>query len=304
MGDDIRIRMIGGFAIRRGGTPLNFHLSGPTRQLFAYLLFHHGEAFRREALTVLLWPDKEPEKARSALNTALWRIRKAVGGQALEEVTFIGDTEQVGLALAPTASLDAHQLADLVRWHDQASAAGEASSLPAIESTLAELLDGSRGLFLEGEDADWVLVERERLINTYMRGQALLLATFADQNRFDRALACGHDMLAIDPLHEGVQRQVMRLYMLNGQRARAVRQYHACADMLESELGIPPMPETRALLHEIVHGTDTGDAPGDISSPRTDASVTSRPARVDTRHESGATDWLRPVRGAITIEQI
>ena len=48
---------------------------------------------------------------------------------------------------------------------------------------------------------------------------------------------------------------MMRLYVKNGQRAQAIRQYENCRKILAAELSVPPMEETRALRAEIARNT-------------------------------------------------
>jgi len=44
-------------------------------------------------------------------------------------------------------------------------------------------------------------------------------------------------------MRETVQRAMMLLYVLNGQRVEAIRQFDRCADALRSECDVDPMPE-------------------------------------------------------------
>ena len=261
----IKIQMLGGLVLRRGDRPCNLHLCGPTRRLLAFLLYQANLRFRRERLSDLLWPEKEAAKARSALNTAIWRIRKALCEQHIGQMEIVSEAETVGIALCASVEIDAHALTKLVKTHD---VSGLSNPSCAVHTDLARILATSKGLFLDGDDANWVLVERERLINVYMRGQSLLLGAYARQGDYERALACGRDILEIDPLHEGVQRQVMWLYMLNGQRARAIHQYRNCAALLKRELGIAPMPETSALYQHIVKDTGKPAKTGPTAAPR------------------------------------
>jgi DNA-binding SARP family transcriptional activator len=72
---------------------------------------------------------------------------------------------------------------------------------------------------------------------------------------YEESLACGRQILNHDPLREEIHREIMQLYLESGQRALAVRQYEICREILATELGIPPMEETRALYAQIVPGT-------------------------------------------------
>jgi DNA-binding SARP family transcriptional activator len=58
----------------------------------------------------------------------------------------------------------------------------------------------------------------------------------------------------MDALRESVQRDVMLLLVLNGQRVEAIRIYQRLARLLKSELDIEPMPETKRLHDDIRSG--------------------------------------------------
>jgi DNA-binding SARP family transcriptional activator len=59
-------------------------------------------------------------------------------------------------------------------------------------------------------------------------------------------------LLAIDPLQEEVHRTLMRLYVRQGRRAAALRQYQACVAILQKELGVEPEAQTKRLYLEIL----------------------------------------------------
>ena len=56
----------------------------------------------------------------------------------------------------------------------------------------------------------------------------------------------------LEPERESWHRALMRLYARSGDRALALRQYHACRALLRRDLGIEPGPGTRALYEEIL----------------------------------------------------
>jgi DNA-binding SARP family transcriptional activator len=68
------------------------------------------------------------------------------------------------------------------------------------------------------------------------------------------ALEFGRRVLASDPLREGVQRSVMLLLVLNGQRADALFAYQRLRALLKADLGIDPMPDTVKLMRDITSG--------------------------------------------------
>ena len=108
------------------------------------------------------------------------------------------------------------------------------------------------GDLLEGFYDDWALRERERLRLLYMKSLYHLMRFYQEQRDYEKSVACGLQILSHDPLREEIHREVMRLYQESGQRAMAIRQYRVCSRILEKELGVSPMEETRLLHKEIL----------------------------------------------------
>jgi two-component SAPR family response regulator len=108
------------------------------------------------------------------------------------------------------------------------------------------------GDLLEGHYCDWALRERERLRCCYLDCLYYLMRYFSSSANIPQALLYGQEILRADPLREDVHRQMMRLFDADGQRSCAVRQFHLCREVLRTELGIPPMPETELLYRELI----------------------------------------------------
>jgi DNA-binding SARP family transcriptional activator len=227
---------------------------GPIGRLLACYLFQFfGRVHRRERLADLFWGETDPEKARSALNTAIWRIRKILElgakGTARQLITIGGD---VIFEPSQSVQVDTHQLQEaykLVSKHPHASALTEHD-----EQTISAAIDCYGGPFLDGYDDDWVLQERERLHCLFVRSTFALMRCAAMRRQYERALDCGRRILATDALRESTQRDLILLLVLNGQRAEALHAYHRLKDLLRSELDIDPSPETKRLYSETLSG--------------------------------------------------
>ena len=113
---------------------------------------------------------------------------------------------------------------------------------------LAGVLEQYSGPFLEGEDEDWILVERERLHSLYVRAANELAQEYAGMTRYEEAVEVLRGVLAYDPFRETVHRQLMVMLVLNGQRAEALRSHERWRDMMRRDLGICPMPRTVELM--------------------------------------------------------
>jgi DNA-binding SARP family transcriptional activator len=83
------------------------------------------------------------------------------------------------------------------------------------------------------------------------------MAYYRQQGAYAQSLACGQQIVQLEPLREEIHRELMRLYVASGERALAVRQYERCQAILAAELGIPPMEETQELYVQIAPRTNS-----------------------------------------------
>jgi DNA-binding SARP family transcriptional activator len=60
----------------------------------------------------------------------------------------------------------------------------------------------------------------------------------------------------MDNLLEELHCQVMRVYAALGDRAGLMRQYQELNDVLASEMGIEPLPETKKLYERLLVGME------------------------------------------------
>ena len=102
------------------------------------------------------------------------------------------------------------------------------------------------GPFLDGEEMDWVLEERERLHSLFVRAASELLLQFGNARRCEEGIAVARRLLALDPFRELIHRSLLILLVLNGQRAEALRGYERWSAAFRRELSIDPMPQPRA----------------------------------------------------------
>ncbi|MFQ3664394.1 MAG: BTAD domain-containing putative transcriptional regulator, partial [Chloroflexaceae bacterium] len=208
-----------------------------TRAL-VYYLAAHGEPLSREHLLALFWPDHARAAAQQVLRTTLHSARQALGP------ALVGEDR---LAIAGDVDVDYRTLVAAV------------NSPAADETALAAALARYRGDLLTGFDLpgaepfmDWLVAERERARLLVVRGLARLARTAQIRGDYAGALASLDRALAFDPLQEDLQRQAMYLCYLSGDRVGAIRRYEHLRELLDAELGVPPMRETRDLYDAVV----------------------------------------------------
>lgn len=251
-----KIHMLGGFSIAVGGRLSHGELGANGRRLSAYLFAFPNSLHRRAKLVDLFWPDLDPDQARAAFSTALWRLRRLLRMEKDQgRAKVVATMHELLLEVIDDTIVDAHHFQSVV-----ANAFRSGDGRPDFEA-----LDRAVGLyagpFLDGDDDDWILEQRERLHCLYVRALTELMHWLGEQDRYEDALVCGRRILASDPMRETVQRCVMLLYVLNGQRREAIRQFERCVHVLRDDCDVEPMPETQDLASLIRSGEIFGRVP-------------------------------------------
>ncbi len=218
-----------------------------------YYLAAHEQAIPRQQLLSLFWPDLPRPAALQTLRTTLYGLRQLLGSALSVE------SDQV--SLAPGTQVDARLF--------------ESTFNRNLEETnlLAQTLALYRGEFLQGfslPDAqdfeDWLTVTREHYRRLAVRGWTGLAAGFEAQQDYRQALDSLEQALSLNPLQEDLQRESIRLLYLAGDRPGAIRRYDDLRRLLDEEMGVPPMVETRKLYDAIL--TDRlAPAPSQASPP-------------------------------------
>lgn len=209
-----------------------------TRALFYYLAAH-GSPLGREHVLALFWPDLDRLAAQRALGATLHELRKTMGD--------VLHADSYTLAVGAEVAVDTHLF--------EARLSPPVADLELLTATLKLY----RGDFLEGfslnglpEFDDWMAVERKRYRRLVIRGLTAVAEQHEKRGNFHDALEAFNRALEFDPLQEDLYCACMRLHCLAGDRAGAIRRYEKLRELLNEEMGVPPMSQTQALYDAII----------------------------------------------------
>lgn len=213
--------------VRRKSRALLFYLAG------------HTELLTRDHLLANFWPETERHSAQQSLRSSLYELRKVVG-------SFLeSQGERVGLSAG--VSVDLREFESLL---------AESENQP---EALERALQLYRGEFLEGFSlpdssvfTDWLVVEQERYRQLVIRALIDLSRYYESKEDYARALEALDRALQFNPLQEDLQRQAIWLHYLSGDRPSAISRYDRLRRLLDEEMGVPPMAETRSLYDSIL----------------------------------------------------
>lgn len=243
------VSLFGTIQVSHEPLPGEIKLTQRISLLLAYLLLERHRMHPRDVLIGEFWGDYSEEKARNCLNTALWRLRRALELEGGQDHYLLTTDVGIGFNCQSRYWLDVAVFEDQVA---QALRKPERQLSPEEAARLSDALQLYHGDLLEGVYDDWAIRAREYQRLLYLNGLDCLMHYHRQQANYDKALDYAHQILRVDPLREEIHREVIRLHALRRNRAEAVRQYKICHDVLDKELGIAPMPETTRLYSQIL----------------------------------------------------
>jgi DNA-binding SARP family transcriptional activator len=246
----LQVALLGGVHVTHNNWLTEAKLTREIQALLAYLLLQRHRAHPREVLAGVFWAEHSQEKARRALNTALWRLKKALEPEGIPSGTYLISThsDTVGFNCQSQYWLDVEVFEE--ETNHLMTHTPQTVKEPNVHE-LEKTLDLYRGELLEGLYDEWALRERERLRATYLKGLKYLVQHYKSHAAYEKAITYGQQILNMDPIREDIHREMMKLYLECGQRALAARQYGICQLALARELGISPMEETQQLYAQI-----------------------------------------------------
>jgi DNA-binding SARP family transcriptional activator/tetratricopeptide (TPR) repeat protein len=229
----VRMRLLGGFALRYQNTPVMIP-SQRIQALLAYLVLHRGEAQPRQRLAFLLWPDSSESQAYTNLRTLLHRLH-VIFPQSDHLLQI--DSQVVCLYSAAVLDLDVDHFEQAVQMSNAIEqGGGGASALAALEGAVSVYA----GDLLPDCYDEWLIPERERLRQSLFTTLERLVILLEQRRAYSAAIPYASRLVSLEPINEVACFTLMRLHTLNGDRASALRVYHSCVSALQSELGTQP----------------------------------------------------------------
>src|SRR6266566_1152383 len=182
MPEELRLQLLGGLGLTRGGMPLRGFLSAKVQALLCYLAVT-GRAHSREALMALLWGDMPGERADHGLRQALSNLQKLIGPHLTVTRQTVAFNQNVPYYL------DVAQFLRLLKQADSATL--------RMHRRLREAVDLYAGDYLDGfyvrdapEFEEWAAGQREWLRQMLLDGLHKLAVH--DISRGDYRDAAGH----------------------------------------------------------------------------------------------------------------
>jgi DNA-binding SARP family transcriptional activator len=221
--------LFNGLNIFLDGTPLP---PPPNRcvPLLGFLLINPTNTQRDEIIGTL-FPELPEDRARSRLNDHLWTLRNCLPGLPLQssknEVSIIQEARWV----------DVEEFTTLTEH-------------PEIPN-LTQAIDLYQGNLLPGFYDDWLLLEREHCLLSYLQALHKIVEYYFSKQNYKIAAPLIQKLLGHEPLNETAVQMLMRIHLAEGHRGAAFEVYERLTSSLRDDLGIEPSDATKTLFQSV-----------------------------------------------------
>ena len=242
----IRVCTLGRFQIEHDGVALSFagKVARKPLELLQFAIASGGSDVSTATVMFALWRDLEGDKAKSAFNVALHRLRKLLGNDDAIQL------ELGRLSLNPKVVwVDCLAFEQLV---DRSASTSTTALTPQTAADLRRAVALYRGHFLhETEDEPWQMVCRTRLASKFKRS-VLQLGRHTSSPADALALrAIFERALELDPMAEDLARALMQWLAERGEQAAALNVFEHCLAAIARGLGARPAATTLTLVERI-----------------------------------------------------
>lgn len=240
----VRVYLLGPAWAESQGAPLLIRRRQARALL--YCLASKLQPVPREEICFGFWADKPEAAASRYLSHLLSHLRTALG--APELIRNNNDTIDLDPARVWCDAVEFRAACNLP----------DARNIVALERAV-ELY---RGPFLSGfslpaaaEFELWVTEQRSLHERLYLDALSALIEAETTLGDYSKAIVYARRYLRVDDLAEDIHRKLMVLHVMTGDRPAALQQYDRCLSTLQRELGVQPLPETRAIHDAILQNT-------------------------------------------------
>jgi ATP/maltotriose-dependent transcriptional regulator MalT/two-component SAPR family response regulator len=209
------------------------------RDLFFFLL--QSNPMTKEQIALVFWPDITPARLKMRFKINIYRIRKAVGQDA---IIFEDDRYRFNRAIG--YAWDREKLDALLEDLQQDPQISERAKLMEQAVSLV------KGPYLANIDGEWAMPERLKYDELYRHTMTELAGVYLEDGKILECLNLARQILQSDRLYEAAHRLIIQAYATLHDPAGMTLQFRKYQQILEEEMGLEPSTEISSLYEELL----------------------------------------------------
>lgn len=239
---NIEVRALGQSCVYKNGEEITkaMWVSQKTRELFIFLV--DRAPVPRENILEIFWGGKSTAQAVNNLNQHLFRLRRALGQEAV-----ILENNECRLSPDTIITYDAA----LFESKAKAALTMPQGDLRRLEP-LAMAIEVYGGEYLVDVAVEWAAERREALSELFINAACAYADELMSLTRYAETRDILNKALKIEPLRDDLHQRMLICLHKMGRRHEVVNHYLKYCDLYRTELGLPPTPEIQTLYSRLI----------------------------------------------------
>jgi LuxR family transcriptional regulator, maltose regulon positive regulatory protein len=250
-GYSIRVQTLGTFKIWLGEKEVGDKewQREKAKELFQ-LFITKNVLIAKDEIIQTLWPNQDKKSADRDFKVALNSLQNLLEpARKARAAPFFIIREGMFYGLNPHAviDLDTTQFQALIQ--NGLNEMEQDKAIPYLEKGLS-IYEGE--YLPERRYDDWCINKRESMLVYFLRGAEKMGQLMVRKENYERAIFWCERILARDRTWEEAYRLLMYSYYRKNNRPYALKWYKKCMEVLEEELGVPPLEPTKHMYEMII----------------------------------------------------
>ncbi|SET34566.1 Two-component response regulator, SAPR family, consists of REC, wHTH and BTAD domains [Natronincola peptidivorans] len=211
------------------------------KELFAYLLMHHGSYVHKERIIENLLPEYEPEKALQILQTSVCKIRNLFS--QIKNILRLEYSSNGYCLIIEEGECDYFQVEAVLSNYKKE----DPSTYDAVEK--ASIVFGNG--FLTEEGYLWSMEKDQQLREKLLEALIEIMKTYREKNRKEETIRLLKAITKLAPFEESFNYMLMEIYQKTKNNIAAFNHYQWLEKTLLEEYDTAPSQRIKALQQEL-----------------------------------------------------
>ena len=235
---NVKIGVFDKLTVTLGDAPVKWQRT-KAKELFAYLLMHHGIYVHKERIMENLWPEYEPEKALQILQTSVCKIRNLFS--QIKNIVKLDYSNNSYCLLITEGECDYFQVAEALFSYKK----DDPSTYILVEK--ASILFG--GGFLAEEGYLWSLEKDQQLREALLTALKEIMDTYSHKGFKEETIRLLKAITKLAPFDENLNYILMEIYEQTKNNIAAFHHYQWLEKTLREEYDTVPSERIKAIYH-------------------------------------------------------
>jgi LuxR family maltose regulon positive regulatory protein len=211
-----------------------------TRDLLL-LILANPQGMNKEQIGEILWPEISPSRLKQRFKNSIYRLRRALNQDVIQYLDGIYSFNR---------KVDYEY--DVEAFEHFLTQARATTPLEEQVKAFQSAIEMYQGEYLPGLDWGWVTIERERLLQEFLKAGLSLAELYAENRQYHKSLELCNRLITFAPWVEDAYRIAMNVNAYIGNRGAIAQLYRNLRQGLMEYAAADPSPQTDRLYRSLM----------------------------------------------------